>query len=201
MLLVLPLVTMIVSEQSLWWLNYAGLDLWKFLNLAIFLGVAIFILRRPLREALVARRERIKRELLQAQKERDEALARLAEAETLLGHLDSDVAALREQSKAEADLERQRLRAATDRELEKLRHQAQREIEMAVKGARQELRRFLAKRSVQVARESVIKEMRVNGMAVLIVALIARLSSCRIWFLKCWQQASHRLVPLSSSAY
>jgi len=180
MLLVLPLVTVIVSEQSLWWLNYPGLELWKFLNLAIFLGVAIFILRRPLREALVARRERIKRELLQAQKERDEALAMLAEAETLLGHLDSDVAALREQSKAEADLERQRLRVATDRELEKLRHQAQREIEMAVKVARQELRRFLAERSVQVAKESVIKEMREEDDARLIGASIAELRGSRI---------------------
>ena len=180
MLLVLPLVTVIVSEQSLWWLNYPGLELWKFLNLAIFLGVAIFILRRPLREALVARRERIKRELLQAQKERDEALAMLAEAETLLGHLDSDVAALREQSKAEAELERQRLRVATDRELEKLRHQAQREIEMAVKVARQELRRFLAERSVQVAKESVIKEMREEDDARLIGASIAELRGSRI---------------------
>src|SRR5882724_2427916 len=151
MLLVLPLVTVIVSEQSLWWLNYPGLELWKFLNLAIFLGVAIFILRRPLRETLVARRERIKRELLQAQKERDEALAMLAE------------------------LERQRLRVATDQELEKLRHQAQREIEMAVKVARQELRRFLAERSVQVAKESVIKEMREEDDARLIGASIAEL--------------------------
>jgi F-type H+-transporting ATPase subunit b len=180
MLLILPLVTLIVSEESLWWLNYPGLELWKFLNLAIFLGVAIFILRRPLRETLVARRERIKRELLQAQRERDEALAMLAEAETLLGHLDSDVAALREQSKAEAELERQRLRVATDQELEKLRHQAQREIEMAVKVARQELRRFLAERSVQVAKESVIKEIREEDDARLIGASIAELRGSRI---------------------
>ncbi len=98
----------------------------------------------------------------------------------MLGHLDSDVAALREQSKAEADLERQRLRVATDRELEKLRHQAQREIEMAVKVARQELRRFLAERSVQVAKESVIKEMREEDDARLIGASIAELRGSRI---------------------
>ena len=34
-----------------WWFNYPGLELWKFLNLAIFVAVMIYILRRPISEA------------------------------------------------------------------------------------------------------------------------------------------------------
>ncbi len=176
----LPLLTLMVSEESVSWLNYPGLELWKFINLAIFLGVAIFILRRRLREALVARREGIKAELLQAQKERDEALARLAEAEALLAHLNSDIAALKEQSRAEAELERERLRLATDKELEKLKQQAQREIETAAKIAKQELRRFLANRSIELAKESVLLEIRPEDDARLIGASIAELRGTKI---------------------
>ncbi len=179
---ILPLITLMASEESVSWLNYPGLELWKFINLAIFLGVAIFILRRRLREALVARREGIKAELAQAQKERDEALARLAEAEALLAHLDSDIAALREQSRAEAELERARLKLATDKELEKLTQQAQRDIETAGKIARQELRRFLANRSVELAKQSVLSEIRPEDDARLIGAnrrAALRPGSCR----------------------
>ncbi len=176
----LPLITLMASDESVNWMNYPGLELWKFINLAIFLGVAIFILRRPLREALVIRREGIKAELLKAQQERDEALARLAEAEALLAHLDSDIAALEELSRAEAELEGERLRLETQHELEKLKQQAQRDIETAVKIARQELRRFLADRSVELAKESVLLEIRPEDDARLIGAGIAELRGSRI---------------------
>jgi flagellar biosynthesis/type III secretory pathway M-ring protein FliF/YscJ len=154
----LPFITLIASEESVSWLNYPGLELWKFLNLAIFLSVAIFILRRPLRQAL----------------------ARLAEAEALLAHLDSDIAVLREQSRAEAELEKERLKLATDKELEKLKQQAQRDIETAGKIARQELRRFLANRSVELAKQSVLAEIRPEDDARLIGASIAELRGSKI---------------------
>src|SRR6267154_6138444 len=116
------------ASDDIPWLNYPGLELWKFLNLAIFVGVAIFILRRRLATALEARRETIRQELLKAKQEHDEAEARLAEAEALLARLDSDVAALREQARREAELERERIKIATEAELQKLRLQAQREV-------------------------------------------------------------------------
>jgi len=49
------------------WLNYPGLEVWKFLDLGIFLGVAVFLLKRRMRDALEARRESIKAELLKLQ--------------------------------------------------------------------------------------------------------------------------------------
>jgi F-type H+-transporting ATPase subunit b len=155
--------------------NYPGLEAWKFINLAIFIGVGIFILRRPLREALAARREKIRVQLIEAEKERDQAQASLSEAESLVARIDSDVAVLREQAKKEAQLERQRLEAATEKEIEKMRYQGEREIQTAGKVAKKELQRFLARRSVELARETVRSQIRPEDETRLIQEAIGQL--------------------------
>lgn len=147
-----------VSGES--WFNYPGLELWKFLNLAIFTAVAIFLLRKKISALLLARREAIKQELVAAQLERERALAQIAEADQLLSRVEKDVRTVHEQADEEAKSERQRLAAATEREMEKLKQQSQREIEVAGKLARKELRQFLAQRSIELARESVRTQMR-----------------------------------------
>ena len=150
------------------WFNYPGLEVWKFLNLAIFTTAAIFVLRKKINEALLARRDTIRQELLTAQAERERALARIAEAEDLLSRLDEHVGAIHKQAKQEAEAERKRLAEATAREQEKLKQQAQREVETASKLARKELRQFLATRSVELARESVRRQMRPEDDTLLI---------------------------------
>jgi F-type H+-transporting ATPase subunit b len=145
-----------------WW-NYPGLELWKFVNLAIFIAGGLYLHRRfgrPIREALRARSEGIKRELQRAREERDQALAKLAEVEARFEKLDAEVATVKEKAKAEADAEKARLRAATDSEIAKMREQATREIESAGKAARHELRRFAAEESVRIAEEILEKEIR-----------------------------------------
>jgi F-type H+-transporting ATPase subunit b len=151
---------LLASEGTMEWLNYPGLELWKFVNLAIFAALGIYVLRRPISQALLARRESIRQEILAAQNERDQALARIAEADNLLGKLDADVRTVREQATQEAQAERQRLAAATARELEKLKQQAQREMETADKLARKGLRKYLAQRSVEMARVTIKNQMR-----------------------------------------
>ena len=142
------------------WYNYPGLELWKFANLAIFTGVGIYILRKPISQALQSRRGAIQQELITAQNERDQALARVAEADSMLSGLDEDVRKVQEQAREEVTSERQRITASTEREIEKLKQQAQRELETADKLARKGLREFLAEKSVQKARESIRTQMR-----------------------------------------
>lgn len=142
------------------WFNYPGLELWKFLNLAIFTTAAIYVLRKKINEALLARRDAIHQELLAAQTEHEQALARVAEADDLLSRVDEHVGAIHKQATQEAEAERKRLAQAATNEKDKLKQQAQREIESANKLARKELRQFLATRSVELARESVRKQMR-----------------------------------------
>jgi len=138
------------------WVNYPGLELWKFLNLLIFLVCALYLHRRfgrPVREALRARGERIKHDLAKAQQERDQALAKLAEVEARFADLDTEIASIKERAKVEGEAERQRIKRATEEEVSRIREQAKREIESAGKAARHELRKFAAAESVRLAEE------------------------------------------------
>ena len=166
---------MLLLAEGIEWYNYPGLELWKFANLAIFTALGIYILRKPINQALLARREAIQKEVITAQNERDQALARVAEADSLLTRLDDDVRKVQEQAREEATSERQRLAASTEREIEKLKQQAQREMETANKLARKELRQFLAEKSVQMARESIRTQMRPEDDTVLIRESIGEL--------------------------
>ena len=157
------------------WYNYPGLELWKFANLAIFTGVGIYILRKPISQALQSRRGAIQQELITAQNERDQALARVAEADSILSGLDDDVRKVQEQAREEVTSERQRIAASTEREIEKLKQQAQREMETADKLARKDLREFLAEKSVQMARESIRTQMRPEDDTALIRESIGEL--------------------------
>lgn len=157
------------------WFNYPGLEVWKFLNLAIFLAAAIFILRKKINEGLLARRESIRQELLAAQTEREQALARGAEADDLISRVDEHVGAIHKQAAQEAEAERRRIAESTTREQEKLKQQAQREIETANKLARKKLREFLATRSIELARESVRRQMRPEDDTLLIKESIGAL--------------------------
>lgn len=172
------LLLFLAGEGSGWletYFNYPGLEAWKFLNLTIFTIAAIYVLRRPINTALLARRDAIRQELLDAQSERERAMARVAEADSMLSRVDDEVRTVREQAKQEAESERQRHAAATAAEMEKLKLQAQREIERTGKLARKELRHYLAKRSIDLARENIRSRMRPEDDTLLIKESIGQL--------------------------
>ena len=171
---------LLLVESNYEWLNYPGLEAWKFINLAVFIAAALFLLRRRLKEALLSRRERIRLELVEAEKEREAAALKLSETEARLANVDADVAGIRAMARKEADAERQRLAAATEREIEKLRLQAQREIETASKVAKKGLRKFLAHRSVELAQETIRSKIRPEDDVRLIKESISELRRSRV---------------------
>src|SRR5215470_4187949 len=151
-------VFLFTEETTHWW-DYPGFELWKFINLAIFVIVLIIFLKKVnLKEAFRNRRETIKRDLARAQQERDAAVAKLKEVEDRLARLDAEVAAVREQSRREAQAERERIVHNTEIEIAKLSEQAQREIAGAAKTAKHELRRYAAAESVRLAEEIIRRE-------------------------------------------
>jgi len=166
---------MLLLAEGIEWFNYPGLELWKFLNLAIFTAAGIYVLRKPINQALLARREAIQQELITAQQEHEKSLARLSEAENMLSRLEEDVRTVHQQANEEAESEKQRIADSTRREIEKLKQQAQREMETADKLARKQLRRFLAEKSVQMARESIQTQMRPDDDTALIRESIGEL--------------------------
>lgn len=133
----------------------------RIVNLILFVGVMIYLLRRlGLGASLDARREGIRRDLMRAEEERNAALAKLEEVDARLGRLDAEVEAIRAQAQQEAAEERARIEHATDADARKLREQAQREIDSAAKVARAQLRSFAAEESVRLAEEMIRREIR-----------------------------------------
>jgi F-type H+-transporting ATPase subunit b len=148
------------AEGPPWW-NYPGLELWKFVNLLVFIACALYLHRHfgmPIREALRSRSEGIKRELVIAREEKERALAKLAEVQARFEKLDDEVLEVKKKARAEADAEKERIRSATEAEIAKMREQSKREIESAGKAARLELRKFAAQESVRLAEEILERE-------------------------------------------
>ena len=157
-----PLWLFAFAEEPARWWDYPGFELWKFVNLLVFVSLMIYILVRKARlgEAFRTRRERIKAELDKARTERDAALAKLKEVEERLTGLNDQLANIKERSQREAAEERERISLSTENEISKLTAQAQRDIENAAKAAKSELRRFTAEQSVRMAEELIKREMR-----------------------------------------
>ena len=155
------LAVLMLLQEPRWW-DYPGLELWKFVNLALFAGGLIYVLTRKVKlgEAFKTRRETIKQELAKAQQERDAALTKLKEVEDRLARLDSEVSTIREQSKQEAAEERERIAKSTEVEVARLSEQAKREIERAGKAAKHELRLYAAQASVRMAEEIIRREIK-----------------------------------------
>jgi F-type H+-transporting ATPase subunit b len=174
---------LLLSESSGWldkYFNYPGLEAWKFLNLAIFIAVGMYLLREPISQALLSRGERIERELATARKEKEAALLRQTEAEALLARRDEDIRVILEQAHQEAHAEKDRLADLAESEIVKLKLQGQREIETASKLARKSLRRFLAERSVALARDSVRAHIKPEDDKRLVVESIGELRRNRV---------------------
>lgn len=147
----------------------------KLVNLLLFVGVAIYFLRRPIKEAFQARQGSIREELMRAEEEKAAAVAQLEEVEGRLARLDAEVAAIRAQAQKDAAEERARIERATDEEMRKIREQARREIESAAKAARAELRTFTAEQSVRLAEEMIRRDIRPEDDAHLAKEYVAEL--------------------------
>ena len=137
------------------WLNIPGFEAWKFLNLAVFIAVAIYLGKKPLSEAFKIKREEIRAELIKAEEEKQAALAKLIAAEAKLAQLDTEKANVLQKAKDEAAAETKRLAENTATEIERLRQQTEAELRRLLGQSRAELRRFSAQESIRLAEEKI----------------------------------------------
>ena len=133
------------------WFNIPGFELWKFINLGIFIAILVYLVRKPMSEAFRAKRDEIRAALIKAEEERQAALARLTAAEAKIAQLDTEKENILTRAKEEAAAEKKRLAEQTEADVERLRQQAESEIARLVNQTRAELRRFSADESVKRA--------------------------------------------------
>ena len=167
-------------EGPRWW-DYPGFELWKFVNLAIFVIALVVVMRKffGVPQMYRNRKESIRAELEKARAERDAALAKLKEVEERLAHLDSQVATIKERSVIEAREERERISRSTQDEIAKLTAQAQREIQNAATVAKKDLRRFTAEQSVRLAEDMIRRDIRPDDDARLFTRSIEEMGARR----------------------
>ena len=139
--------------------NFPGFEVWKFVNLAIFVALLVYVLKKPLGEAFKVKREEIRADLIKAEKEKQKALKLLTAAEAKLAGLDNEKAEVLKNAKLEAEAEKRRLAEQTEKDISKLRDQAASEVSRLQKQVLVRLRLYSAHESVRLAEERLKAQM------------------------------------------
>lgn len=139
-----------------------GVPMWisKAVNLAIFLALLYWLLRKPMREFFATRLAQVRQTLDRARQERDAAQAKMDELNARLNRLGSELAEIKAQGQREAAAERERAQAEAQHDAEKIRAGAQREIEVAKQVAMADLREFAATQAVDLAEQMIRRELK-----------------------------------------
>lgn len=150
------------------WLNIPGFEAWKFLNLAIFVAIAVYFGKKKFGPKFIARREEIRAALIKAEEEKKAALSRFTTAEAKLASLDNERQLILNKAKTEADAEAARIAGTADAEVGKLQGQTSGEIVRLTQLAKLELKRFSAEESVRLAEEKLRSKIDANADANLV---------------------------------
>jgi F-type H+-transporting ATPase subunit b len=127
----------------------------KIFNVALVIGVLVWIGRKPLAEFFKNRTQSIREQLEEAQQARRDAEARLAEMQHRMRNLDEELKEIRSASEREARAEYERLVAEAERDAEKIVARARQEIDGMTRAGHLELKAHAAELSVRLAEEKI----------------------------------------------
>lgn len=132
---------------------------WMWANFLILVGGLAYLSKKYGGPFLAARSEAIRKDILDAEKTKAEAHAKIAEIDRKLAGLDSEIAALKEENLRDQAHERERLHARHEAELARVQQQTQGEIESITKRAKNELQREAATLALGLAEQKVSARM------------------------------------------
>jgi F-type H+-transporting ATPase subunit b len=155
-MLLLPTVVLAAEGSGDRWGPW--LTIGRFFNLALVIGVVVWVARKPLASFFAGRTQSIQEQLAAAGKAREEAEAKLAEIESQMSHLDEELRDLEAAAEKEAQDEYRRLLAETQRDADKIVERARQEIDGLTRTAQMELKAHVAQLSVRLAEEGIRRE-------------------------------------------
>ena len=137
---------------------------WKYwfagmFNLAIFLGIIVYVGAKPIKQLFHDRRETFLKNMNAAKAAREEAEARLAELNEKLELLEKERQALLDEYHAQGEREKQRLVETAKKQVEKMRSDAEATIDQEVKKAVAMLEEQAVDLAVGLAREKAVKRL------------------------------------------
>ena len=133
-----------IRRRSSWWRKFTGLSLddayWLcvVLNFAVVAGAIVYFSKKNLPGMFRNRTASIQKAMQEARQASEDANRRLAEIETRLSRLDSEIAGMRAAAEKEAVAEEARIKAAAEEDARKIVESAEQEIAAAAKLARRE---------------------------------------------------------------
>jgi F-type H+-transporting ATPase subunit b len=127
------------------------MGLWQAVNLILFVGLLVYLLRKPLADFFGDRRRSVEEALRKADESRQQAEALSREVEQRLLHLETEVKEIRAQAVREAEREKKALLAQAESDAERVVARASAEIESRVRAARAELTAYAGDLAVDAA--------------------------------------------------
>ena len=159
--------------------KFLGLPLWiwQLANLALFFGVLLYFVARPMAAMFRQRQLDVEKRLAEAKALREEAARLGAQVKERMSRLDSEIAEIRARGHAEGETERAALVERADREVERVRKEAEEEIGRRLAAAKQELRKTAADLTAGVARELLTAQITDDDRRRLLDESVERLAS------------------------
>lgn len=155
--------------------NVPGFELWKFINLALFVGIMLYLVKKPLTEAFKAKRESIRAELIKAEQEKEAARAQLASIDAKVTGVDAEKASILNRAREEAAFESNRIAEQTRSDAARIEQQAEAELTRLGNQSRSELRRYSAEESIRLAEEKLRAKIDGNNDSRLVKATLAEI--------------------------
>jgi len=135
-----------------------GKDLiWRIMNFGVLAAVLFFLLRKPLAKGLASRRQGIKDQLDDLEKQKQEAAKQLAEYKEKLSRLDEETEKIIAQYIQDGEAAKAKIIEEAKAVSEKLQVQAKKNIEHEFDKAKQELKAEMAEQAVAMAEELIKK--------------------------------------------
>ena len=127
--------------------------IWRCFNFAVTVGILVYFVRKPIKNALAGRREGISSALEEAEKARTDAEAKFAEYDEKLNKAESEISVITAELKREGELERDRIIAQAKESAEKIRTEAEKTAGFEVAKAKAELKAEATRLAVELAEE------------------------------------------------
>ncbi|NOQ19099.1 MAG: F0F1 ATP synthase subunit B [Desulfobacterales bacterium] len=138
--------------------GWQNLDWYRLMNFVVLAGVLVFILRKPVSQALSSRIKDIKEQLESLEVQKTEAEKQLAQYNEKLSQLESEAEEIVDDYIKQGNETKAKILKEAERTAEKLQAQAQRNIEHEFDKAKQKLQQEVVESSLQKAEESLKKE-------------------------------------------
>jgi len=139
--------------------KFLGLPAWifKLINMLLFIGLLVWLLRGPVKTALDNRSEAIRTAAQEARERRLRADQIAGEIQARLAQIDADIRTIHERAEQEGERQKRELIAAAEAEAQKILQNARAEVDNRLKHARHELTEYAGELASQRA-EALLRE-------------------------------------------